>query len=137
MSCASLFSCCDMICILVKRVSKNFAKTESCNKKRGWIVIYASNVSSRSSRDSDSCKVSCCLSGKHFRNGKYFQINLILKTALNLKMRHHCVVLGFMFSVVITQEDSDNWPCEHQIFCKPGEGGILHTVQMAGLFKVW
>ena len=51
-------------------------------------------------------------------------------------MRPHRVVLGFMFSQLLAQE-SDSWPCEHPIFCKPGEAGILHTVQMAGIFKVW
>lgn len=33
------------------------------------------------------------------------------------------------------EDDSTDWPCNHKVFCQPGEGGILHTIQTAGLFK--
>ncbi len=26
-------------------------------------------------------------------------------------------------------------PCAHEVYCKPGKGGLLHTVQMAKLFN--
>ena len=53
-------------------------------------------------------------------------------------MKHHWVmlILSVMASQGLCQEESDDWPCDHPIFCKPGEGNILHTVQMAGIFKV-
>ena len=38
-------------------------------------------------------------------------------------------------AVVQGQAESDDWPCDHQVFCNTGEEGILHTVQMSGLFN--
>ena len=46
-----------------------------------------------------------------------------------------CLHLVLGVGVVQGQAESDDWPCDHQVFCNPGEEGILHTVQMSGLFN--
>ena len=46
-----------------------------------------------------------------------------------------CLHLVLVVAGVQGQAESDDWPCDHQVFCNPGEEGILHTVQMSGLFN--
>ena len=46
-----------------------------------------------------------------------------------------CLHLVLGIAGVQGQAESDDWPCDHQVFCNPGEEGILHTVQMSGLFN--
>jgi len=45
-------------------------------------------------------------------------------------------MLLLIFSVVLQMARSqEDWACSHEIFCKPGEGGILHQVQMNEIFN--
>ena len=46
-----------------------------------------------------------------------------------------CLHLVVVAAGVQGQTESDDWPCDHTVFCNPGEEGILHTVQMSGLFN--
>jgi len=42
--------------------------------------------------------------------------------------------LSSVLSFINCQDSSQNWPCDHEIFCRPNEG-ILHTIQISKLFK--
>jgi len=44
------------------------------------------------------------------------------------------LLLSSVISFINCQNSSQNWPCDHEIFCRPNEG-ILHTIQMAKLFE--
>ena len=46
-----------------------------------------------------------------------------------------CLNLVVVVAGVQGHTESDDWPCDHTVFCNPGEEGILHTVQMSGLFN--
>eukprot|EP00092_Neocalanus_flemingeri_P028461 GFUD01030905.1.p1 GENE.GFUD01030905.1~~GFUD01030905.1.p1 ORF type:complete len:578 (+),score=170.64 GFUD01030905.1:384-2117(+) len=41
--------------------------------------------------------------------------------------------LIFLSSIICSSSKTD-WPCDHEVFCKPDEG-VLHAVQMAKIFK--
>jgi len=44
------------------------------------------------------------------------------------------ISLLIFFSSTTSSLPSTDWPCDHQVFCKPDEG-VLHEVQLAKIFK--
>jgi len=44
------------------------------------------------------------------------------------------ISLLILFSSTTSSLPSTDWPCDHQVFCKPDEG-VLHEVQLAKIFK--
>ena len=71
-----------------------------------------------------------------FQSGYYTgteEKSLLVMASIQALVCCHRLVL--VVAGVQGQAESDDWPCDHQVFCNPGEEGILHTVQMSGLFN--